>query len=341
MDDLTPAPLSRASLDFQALSDSALIRLKRRSEESEWKNAGPVIAKVAAALVRLKGSGRTITVELEVPKEIAKALSSGAAKRIGSVVRNAKSSSFLKHLNEVKPSRVRKLLKSPMLAFALMDALQSALLNEKLAAIQKQLKEIDRKLEAQNQGSLRKAVEQMRDLPHLKGKNRWHQIQQIRNSLREFEAIYTGLSESRWEAIDGLLKGYGAARFTNAGERKDLCFAARQVSLDIEMVTNAKILHVQMTVELGETNAAEQEVLRLQEFLLQQESRFQEAFGEEAPLQKPETHRRILGKKSAARDETREKLIEPAERIDHLLNSSLLLHLALPDKADTGPRSLP
>lgn len=336
MDDLTTSP---PNLNFQVLSDHTLIRLRRRSEDPEWKNARPVITKVATALVRLKRGSRTIAAELAVPKEIAKAITGGTAKRMGSVVRNVKSGRILKHLKEVKPAHVRKLLKSPMLAFVLMDALQSALLNEKLAAIQLQLREIDRKLEAQNQGPLRKAIEQMRDLPHLTGRNHWHQIQQIRDSLREFEGIYSSLYDSRWETIGRLHQDYGTARFTNDAERKKLCVAAQEVSLDIEMIANTKILHARMTVELGEMHAAEQEVLRLQEFLLQQEERFQATFGEEAPIQKLATHRRVVGWKVTARRDARMRLVEPTERIDHLLNSSLLLHLALPEKDDIGGRS--
>jgi len=332
MDDLALSPSSASNLDFQVLSDRTLVRLSRRSEEPAWKNARPVIAKVAAALLRLKGGSRTVTAELMVPKEIATAISSGTARRMGGIVRSAKSGNILKHLQEVKPSHVRRLMKSPMLAFVLMDALQSVLLNEKLAAIQQQLKEIDRKLEAQNQAPLRKAIEQMRDLPYLKGKNRWQQIQQIRNSLRDFEGIHSSLCDSRWEVISHLSKSYAEARITNDKERKKLCAAAQEVTLVIEMIANAKILHARMTAELDETSAAEQEVLRLQDFLLQQEERFQGVFGENAPIQNPRTHRRVLGRKLTARSEARECLIEPGERIDHLLNSSLLLHLALPEK---------
>jgi hypothetical protein len=338
MDDWALSPSSPSNLDFQVLSDQALSRLRRRSEDPDWKNARPVITNVATALLRLKGGSRTITVELMVPKEIAAAISSGTANRVGSVVRSVKSGSILKHLQEVKPSHVRKLIKSPMLAFVLMDALQSVLLNEKLAAIQLQLKEIDRKLEAQNQAPLRKAIEQMRDLPYLKGKNRWQQIQQIRNSLRDFEGIQSSLCDTRWETINHLAKSFDEARITNDKERKKLCAAAQEVTLVIEMIATAKILHARMTAELDETSAAEQEVLRLQEFLLQQEDRFQGVFGEEAPIQNPKTHRRVLGRKLTARGEARERLIEPGERIDHLLNSSLLLHLALPEKENTGGR---
>ena len=336
MDELTPSAPSPSNLNFQALSDQMLLRLSRRSEEPDWKNARPVIMKVAAALIRLKSGGRTITAELAVPKEIAKAISTGAAKRFGSVVRSAKSGQFLKHLDEVKPSHVRKLLKSPMLAFVIMDAFQSAMLNEKLAAIQLQLKEIDRKLEAQHRGLLRKAIEQMRDLPHLKAANRRQRLHQIQESLSLFIGICTDLCDSRWQTIDGLLKSYEGARITNDSERKDLCVAAQEVTLKIEMIANAKILHARMTVELDEAHAAEQEVLRLQEFLLQQEERFQTVFGVEAPIQKLETHRKVMGRARTAHGEAQEKLIEPAERIDHLLNTSLLLHLALPEKADTA-----
>lgn len=336
MDDLPSPALSPSSLNFQVLSEQALTRLRRRSEAPEWKNSRSMITKIAAALIRLKSGSRTVTAELAVPKEIAKAIRDGVAKRVGSVVRGAKSGKFLKHLEEVKPSRVRKLLKSPMLAFVIVDAFQSAMLNEKLAAIQLQLKEIDRKVGAQHRGLLRKAIEQMRDLTHLKTSNRRQRLHQIQDSLSLFGGICSDLCETRWQGIDGLLKSYAEARITNDSERKDLCAAAQEVTLEIEMIANAKILHARMTVELGEAHAAEQEVLRLQEFLLQQEARFQTVFGVEAPIQKLETHRRIMGRARNAHGEAREKLIEPAERIDHLLNSSLLLHLALPKKAEAA-----
>ena len=325
---VVPAP---SNLDFQSLSDHALLRLRRRAEEPEWKKAGPLITKVAAALVRLKTGGRTLNVELEVPKEIAKALSSGTAKRVGSVVRNAKSGRILKQLKDVKPSQVRRLLKSPMLAFVLVDALQSALLNEKLAAIQQQLKEIEHKLEAQNQGLFRKAIEQMRELDHLKGRNRWQTLHQIRDSLREFEGRCLYLCDNRWEKIDQLAASFASARVTNANESKQLCAIASTVSREVELVVNAKILHAQMTVELGERTAAEHEVLRLQEFLLEQSERFHATFGEGAIIQKITAHRRIVGRSKTARSEARGQLVEPLERMDHLLNSSLLLHLALPE----------
>ena len=226
-----------------------------------------------------------------------------------------------------------------MLAFVLMDALQSVLLKEKVETIQLQLKEIDRKVEAQHRGLLRKAIEQMRDLPHLKAGNRRRRLHQIQESLSLFGGIYSDLCESRWQTIDELLKSYDGARVTNDAERKKLCAAAQEISLDIEMIANAKILHARMTVELEEPHAAEQEVLRLQEFLLEQEERFQTNFGEKAPIQKLETHRRVLGRNLTSHGEARERLVEPAERIDHLLNSSLLLHFALPEKADAGGQS--
>src|SRR4051794_19874975 len=106
MHDRTLSAPSRSNLDFQVLSDHALMRLRKRSEEPEWQNAAPVLTKVAAALVRLKVGGRTVTAELEVPKEIAKLITKGTAKRAGSVVRSAQSGTILKHLKEVKPAHV-------------------------------------------------------------------------------------------------------------------------------------------------------------------------------------------------------------------------------------------
>jgi hypothetical protein len=285
--------------------------------------------KVAEGLVRVKSGSRLVKPELEIPKLIHKALKAGTARRFGGVVRNAETGSILKHLKEIKPGNVRKLLKSPMLPYVLFDAAQSALLNEKLAEIQVQLKSVDRKLDAQNQAPFRKAIEQMRELPFLtKEQNRHAQLHQIRESLREFEAIHLGLCEKRWEDIDQLLAAYKGALTTNTSERKKLCDAAQQLSVDVEMIVNALVLHSQMTLELGELAAAEQEVLGLELFLLAQQERFHETF---QPLRSRATHRKLLGRTEAAHNEALRSLIEPTERLDHLLNSSLVLHLALPE----------
>ena len=72
------APLSR-NVSFEVLSSRVLTRLKERSADPEWKSAAPIVAKVANALVRLKIGSRAVTAELEVPKEIAKALSEQGA----------------------------------------------------------------------------------------------------------------------------------------------------------------------------------------------------------------------------------------------------------------------
>jgi hypothetical protein len=328
------APLSR-NVSFEVLSSRVLTRLKERSADPEWKSAAPIVAKVANALVRLKIGSRAVTAELEVPKEIAKALSEGGATRAGSVVRVVRSGRILKHLKEVKPSHVRKLLKSPTFAFVVVDAFQSALLNEKLAEIQLQLKEIDRKLHAQHQGLLRKALEQMLDLPDLKGRNRWLRIHQIQDSLREFEGIHRSLCDSRWDTIQQLVERFQKARITNVAERKKLCEAAQDIARDVEMVANAKILHARMTTELDETQTAEQEMLRLEDFLLGQEVSFNAVFGEDAAIQNVGAHRVRIGRATTARNAAREQLVEPRERLDHLLNSSLLLHLAIATKSGT------
>jgi hypothetical protein len=328
------APLSR-NVTFEALSSQVLTRLKERSADPEWKSAVPMVTKVAKALVRLKMGSRAVTAELEVPKEIAKALSAGGATRTGSVVRMVRSGRILKHLKEVKPSHVRKLLKSPTLAFVVVDAFQSALLNEKLADIQLQLKEIDRKLHAQQQGLLRKALEQMLDLPDLKGRNRWLRIHQIQDSLREFEGIHRSLCDSRWDTIQEFVEQFQKARLTNVRERKRLCEAAQDISRDVEMIANAKILHARMTIELDETQTAEQEMLRLEDFLLGQEVSFNAVFGEDASIQDVSAHRVRIGRAMTARNAAREQLVEPRERLDHLLNSSLLLHLAIGTKSGT------
>lgn len=229
MDSSSRLEESFSEIDFETLRAGVLDRLKRLAEDPELRNALPTVTKVADSLVRVGVGHRSVAARLEIPKEIAKALGEGTAKRYGGVVRaagrNGPSGRIMKHLREIRPSNVKKLAKSPTLAFVLVDALQSTLLNEKLAAIELKLKEIDRKLDAQNQAPLRKAIEQMQELPHLKGRNRWERLHQIQNSLREFEGTYLGLRDSRWGEIDHLMSEFTRARVTNTGNTKKLCFS--------------------------------------------------------------------------------------------------------------------
>lgn len=318
---------------FDDLAEQILRKLASRPDAQSSTPSGHLLMKVADGLMRIQRGARTVKPELEIPKALGKMLKGGAAKRFGGVVRNAETGSILKHLKEIRPTQVRKLLKSPMLPFVLLDAMQSALLDEKLAEIQVQLKEIDRKLDAQNQAPLRKAIEQMRDLPYLEDEsNRRQQLHHLRESLREFEAIHLGLSESRWESVEPLRSSYHRARMTNSSETKKLCSLARQISLDLEMIVNAKLMHAQMTLELGERASAEQEMLRLEAFLLHQRQRFQGTF---EALRKRSAHRTLLGRSEAAHDQALRSLVEPEERIDNLLNSSLIFHLAVADPIPT------
>jgi hypothetical protein len=334
---VVPEKRSTVNVGFDDLAAEILDKLARRTQV-EGTTSVHLMAKVADGLVRIQTGARTVKPELEVPKAICKALKDGTVKRFGGVVRNTESGSILKHLKEIKPTQVRKLLKSPMLPFVLLDAAQSALLNEKLAAIQLQLKEIDRKLDAQNQAPLRKAIEQMRDFPYLRDEsNRRQQLHHIRESLREFEGIHLSLCDSRWENIEQLLHSYKHARMTNASERKKLCVSARQLSLDLEMIVNAKLMHAQMTLELGERVATEQEMLRLEEFLLNQRVRFHATFN---ALRKRSAHRTLLRRTEAAHEHALQSLIEPTERLDNLLNSSLFFHLALPDSVASDVQPL-
>jgi hypothetical protein len=167
--------------------------------------------------------------------------------------------------------------------------------------------------------------------------NRRQQLHHIRESLREFEGIHLSLCDSRWEEIEQLFYAYKHARMTNVSERKKLCTSARQLSLDLEMIVNAKLLHAQMTLELGERAATEQEMLHLEDFLLNQRARFHATFG---ALRKRSAHRTLLRRAEAAQEHALRNLIEPTERLDNLLNSSLFFHLALPDSVASDAQSL-
>lgn len=87
-------------------------------------------------------------------------------------------------------------------------------------------------------------------------------------------------------------------------------------------------------MELGEKQAAEQEIIRLIAGLLDQRERFEKTFGEGAAMRSLGRHRMlIIFRPETARNRAVARLLEPTERLENLLNTTLLLELALPEKA--------
>jgi hypothetical protein len=120
-------------------------------------------ASVVTDALRVLSRFRKSTVELEVPREIAREIASGKLFRDGGVVRDSagKIRSLLKD-----PSKIGKLAKGSALMFALVDLAQSLLLNERLKQIQEQLQTVSDKVDSLMHSKLHSAFEEARQIPH-------------------------------------------------------------------------------------------------------------------------------------------------------------------------------
>src|SRR5882724_11942860 len=72
--------------------------------------------------------GNVISVDLEIPKELVSKLRSNKVFRKGGILRGSDSKQIVRHLKDVKPSKVCKLAKAANIAFVAIDVLETALL---------------------------------------------------------------------------------------------------------------------------------------------------------------------------------------------------------------------
>lgn len=225
--------------------------------------------------------GRKSTVTLEIPRNFLNKLGTGEVIRHKGVLRS-KNGQIIKHLPEVKPSKLSKAIKTANLALVGIQILESALLDEKLKEILTVVKEIDMKLEAQHRGAYKAALDQMIELTkYTNSKVRDRRIPTVHNGLAKSERLYKELYEAKWSHFRVQKQKYEKKlKISNQSELDNMRELANELFEHLSIILSCKISRVIIFFQMEkEIMQAQEKSLALLDYALNQFKRFENEFG--------------------------------------------------------------
>lgn len=319
------------------------------NEKYESISKNPNYSKVTAeSLLKLCTKLNTIkrkniiTIDLEIPKELVNELKSGKLFRLNGSIRKNGSSQFVKHLNEVKPSNVKKITKIANLAFVAYDLLESFVLDEKLKEILSLIKSVDQKIEAQNKGKLLSAINQMKEIKQIKNEEiRKQKILILQNEFSYCEHLYKELLDNSWNDYKLEIEKYDNSMFKNKKEIDEIRRLGQQIPDNLLPIIICKTGMKETFSMLGEFDVAFQKSIELSDFLSDNIQRYKEAFSPEALNVKKNTYKNYFFQDPDEKfKEINEELIEPNEKFEFILNSTLIHTLSTPEYIQTSENEL-
>jgi len=337
---------------FEDLVDKLKKKAKALSTNPRYvKEALNNVYSVLEELEKLKRK-KFLQVELKIPVELAEKLGKGKILRVGEIIQQGENHSLAKLLVETKPSNVKKFLKTKNIAFKTVDLMESLLLDQKLEDITEKVEEIDGKLDAQNKGALKSAVQQMKELSLIQNPDtRKSKILFIQDKLSHCEHVFSELYESKWKRYTRLKSNFEKSVISNKKELKEMCEIGEKLPGDMEPIILCKVGQVKL-YEMQE------------EFILAQEKAFDAVKYVSKKLEDfkkgvaPPTHSRsarsrsfggVISKawffcmhiKNISKEKTllklKDRLVEANEYIEYLLNTTLSFALTVPEEVAVEP----
>lgn len=220
------------------------------------------------------------TVTLMIPDHIVKKLGTDTVRLTGGVARY-KDGRIYEHLKDIRPTKLTKSVKIASLAFFAFDMLEDAIIDEKLKEIEKYVKQIDTKLDAQNYGKYESTIEQFLDLgKYTNDAKRDNRVSIILDKLNDCDRIFNRLYEGKWKEYDTKKTIYHSSRFYNHTEVDKINKLRDELLEYLSIIISCKITEIIGLMQYEkEFVLAQEKSYILQEFCLNQLDRFGKAFG--------------------------------------------------------------
>lgn len=319
-------------INFETLVSKLNEHQKRLSVNPNYIKDGIVIgSNTISKLSKLKNK-HIINVNLEIPKEFSKQLGAGEINRIGGVLKHAQNQTFIKHLKEVKPSNVKKLTKVANIAFIALDILESVIVDQKLKEILETVKNIDLKLDAQNRGKLKSALEQFKDLHLVSNPDiKQQKILLIQNELSYCDHLYTNIYDNKWNKYLDLNTKYNNSKIRNSNELKDIVKIGCSLPGALEPIIMCKVAQIKLYGMQDEYVLAQDKANSLNSFLIDKLNDYKDVFDGDSLDEKKASYKNVWFQKREKRfSKIKDELTEPNEKIEFLLNSTICYTLSIP-----------
>ena len=320
-------------VNFETLVTRLEEHQNRLSVNPNYIKDGLVVGLNTIKKIKQLKNKHIINVDLEIPKELYKQLGAGKIKRVAGALKHPQKHTFIKHLQEVKPSKVKKLSKVANIAFVALDVLESVIVDQKLKEIIEIVKEIDLKLDAQNRGALKSAIEQIKDLHLVQSpETKQQKILFIQNGLSYCEHLYTSIYENKWNKYIELNNKYAKSKITNSSELNELRKLGIAIPDALEPIIICKVAQTKLYEMQDEYVLAQDKAFNLVTFLTDRLSDYKNAFDDNALNYKKKLYKNYgIQKRDKRFLRIKDELIEPNEKIEFLLNSTLCYALSIPE----------
>jgi hypothetical protein len=324
---------------FEDLVDKLRKKAKALSTNPGYaKKALNNVYSVLEELERLKRK-KFLQVELKIPTELAEKLGKGKILRVGEILQKGENHSLAKLLVETKPSNVKKFLKTKNIAFKTVDLMESVLLDQKLDDITGKVEEIDGKLDAQNRGALKSAVQQMKELPLIQNPDtRKSKILFIQDKLSHCEHVFSELYETKWKQYTQLKSKFEKSVISNKKELKEMCEIGEKLPGELEPIILCKVGQVKLYEMQEEFVLAQEKAFDTAKYVSEKLEDFKNEFSERSLENKNENYKNPadLNKKKTLL-KLKDRLGESNEYIEYLLNTTLSFALTVPEEVAVEP----
>jgi hypothetical protein len=280
---------------------------------------------------------KIVRIDLEIPRELAKKLGSGKVMEVDGIIRQTGEAAVANLLREIRPSGFKKISKVKNISFTALDTLEAVLVDRKLTDISEKVDDIDGKLDAQRRGALKSALQQMKELSMIQNPDiKRNKILLVQDRLNQCEHMFDEMYGNKWQRLEALKEKSEKSTFSNKGKLKDMCEIGEQLPVLLEPVILCKIGQVKLFEMQGEFTLAQEKAFDLAGYVAEKLETFKKEFSARSlenlkyknvtDFNRPKT---IAGLK--------DRLEEPNELMEYLLNTTLSFVLTVPEDTSPGP----
>jgi len=331
---IVPENTGNEIVSIKELNSKLKQHQKKLSLNKKYVKEGAKVGSKAIEKIEKVVNKHIINVNLEIPKEFVKKLAEGKVYRKGGALKIPQTERFAKHLSEVKPSNVKRLTKIANVAFLALDLIESAIVDQKLKDILEYVKDIDLKLDAQNRGAFKSAIEQIKELQLIQNLDVKNQkILLIQDRLSYCEHLFTEIYEGRWQNYLELKRKFDNSILDNSSELKKMIKLAKNLPNDLEPIILCKIAQTKLCEMQGEYILAKEKSFVLNSFLADKLDEYKDEFDSPGLDSKKNKYKKYGFQKRDKRfAKIKEELIEANEKVEFLLTSSICYTLSIPEE---------
>lgn len=282
---------------------------------------------------------KIVRIDLEVPRALVKQLGTSKIMHVDGVIRQTGEAAIANLLREIRPSGFKKLTKVKNISFTALDTLEAVLLDRKLSDISEKLDDIDGRLDAQHRGSLKSALQQMKELAMLQNPEiKRNKILLVQDRLNQCEHLFDQMYLNKWQRLEPLKEKSEKSTFSNKSKIQEMCEIGEQLPLMLEPVILCKIGQIKLYEMQGEYTLAQEKAFELAGYVADKLEAYKKELDDKV-LEKIRYKNVTDFNRAKTVAALKERLREPNELMEYLLNTTISFVLTVPEEetaADTG-----